>query len=331
MKQEIMYDVQEVKHLIGLGKPLLIAGDEQVLRELPPGNWIGGTSPYFMTEDRCLFTQEKVCVTRLPEYVTDTSVRVYDEKTLADVYTDSPENGFSFIIIPGLSRTHLSFALNAPNYKGFATRPLIGWISGISEEGPEQTVPRVFSGQKGDPLEEGAVVMHVHLPANKAAEISLFNLFEQGDGDEITFSEDGFKAATAQINGETVNIAEYMLKNKLDTKLPLVADYYGTMINTSIREIDERNGQVRLYAPVFKNVAYRHARPVGDYVTQFTARMSENDVSGQLVFSCNCFLNYLYSELEGKTLQGFTGPITFGEIAYQLLNQTMTCLTIEDI
>ena len=49
-----------------------------------------------------------------------------------------------------------------------------------------------------------------------------------------------------------------------------------------------------------------------------------------LFFSCNCILNYLYSELEGKKTGGITGPITFGEIAYQLLNQTMVYLTIED-
>ena len=41
------------------------------------------------------------------------------------------------------------------------------------------------------------------------------------------------------------------------------------------------------------------------------------------VFSCNCILNYLYGELEGKKTPPYTGPVTFGEVAYQLLNQTL--------
>jgi hypothetical protein len=49
-----------------------------------------------------------------------------------------------------------------------------------------------------------------------------------------------------------------------------------------------------------------------------------------IAFSCNCILNYLYAELEGKQTGNFTGPITFGEVAYQLLNQTMVYLDIQD-
>ncbi|WP_340301592.1 DUF6976 family protein [Roseobacter sp. HKCCD5988] len=29
-------------------------------------------------------------------------------------------------------------------------------------------------------------------------------------------------------------------------------------------------------------------------------------------YSCNCILNYLYGEMEGKSVSGFTGPMTFG-------------------
>jgi hypothetical protein len=51
----------------------------------------------------------------------------------------------------------------------------------------------------------------------------------------------------------------------------------------------------------------------------------------QIIFSCNCILNYLYSGLKGKKTAGITGPATFGEIAYQLLNQTMVYLRIIDL
>lgn len=47
------------------------------------------------------------------------------------------------------------------------------------------------------------------------------------------------------------------------------------------------------------------------------------------VFACNCILNFLYSELEGKSTGAITGPITFGEIADQLMNQTLVYVQLE--
>ena len=62
-----MYDVIEVKAKIAHGGKLLLAGDESLLRSLPAGNWIGGSIPYFMTEEGGLTTRHKIYVTELPE------------------------------------------------------------------------------------------------------------------------------------------------------------------------------------------------------------------------------------------------------------------------
>ena len=43
----------------------------------------------------------------------------------------------------------------------------------------------------------------------------------------------------------------------------------------------------------------------------------------QPVLSFNCILNYQYGKLEGRKTPPYTGPVTFGEVAYQLLNQTL--------
>ncbi len=51
---------------------------------------------------------------------------------------------------------------------------------------------------------------------------------------------------------------------------------------------------------------------------------------GAVAFSCNCILDDLYSELAGKRTGIFTGPVTFGEIAYQLVNQTLAYLVVRD-
>jgi hypothetical protein len=40
-------------------------------------------------------------------------------------------------------------------------------------------------------------------------------------------------------------------------------------------------------------------------------------------------LNYLHGSLEGRRTGALQGPMTFGEIAYQLLNQTLVQINIE--
>ena len=315
--------------MITAGKRLILAGDEKNLRDLPTGTWIAGTIPYFMGENGGIFTQEKIYVTELPDYVLDAKVKVYNESNIHQVYNDAPVHGFSIIIIPASSPTHFTFALKAPSFPNFAARPLIGWIAGVSIDDSE-TKPKVFDGTNIHPLENSAVVLHVELPKNKLAEIDIVNIFEQGTGDTITFPEDGFNVTTALINGQPKNLADYILENAIDTRLLLVADLYGAMINTSFKNLDFVKKQVGFYAPVFAGLRYKIAKPVENYLSCFLKQLPEG-VSENVFFACNCILNYFYADLEGRKIGNFTGPITFGEIAYQLLNQTLVYLTIEDI
>jgi hypothetical protein len=133
------------------------------------------------------------------------------------------------------------------------------------------------------------------------------------------------------VNGVKENFADYITRNNLDTKLPLVADYYGALINISFQSV-EPGSEVKFYAPVFTGIRYKHAKAVSDYAKSFDEQLRKSGVEGQNVaFSCNCILNYLYSGLEGNKTDPFVGPATFGEIAYQLLNQTLVYLQIQDI
>ncbi len=324
-----MYDVSEVKEKIVRGQKLLLAGDEELLRQLPAGAWIGGSIPYFMTEQGGLVTRSKIYVTEMPEDVSEISIKTYNAETIPDVYANMAENGFSLIIIPASSQAHLEFALHAPQYKGFGHSPLIGWIAGMHLEDLGKVTPKVFNGRTRTVVEDGAVVIHAALSPTKVAEINYVNIFEQGDGDTITFSEDGFSVHEAYINGVKTNFAEYVTRQYLDTRLPLVADYFGSMVNVSFQNVDMAKQEVQFYAPVFAGVSYKHAKPLEDYVKQFTSKIPMH-LSEHPAFSCNCVLNYLYSELKGKRTGKITGPTTFGEIVYQLLNQTMAYLTITD-
>jgi len=322
-----MLGIDELKSKISAGGYCFVAGAEELLKQLPKGNWIGGTIPLFMTEQGGIQTRDKAYALKLPSYITGAEIRVYDEKSLANIYKDAPDNGFSLIIIPASSKTHLSFALNAPRYDEFASSPLAGWISGVPLPNTEKAVPKVFDGRTPRALDDAAVVMHVTLPRGKTAVVGIINIFEPSDGDILTFPEDGFKAADVLVNGKRCNFAEYIEEKGLDTKLPLVANYGGAMINVSFNEVDAAAGEVRFFAPVFKDVKYRHAKPVGEYLRAFMDQ-KPGGIDDRIMFSCNCMLNYIHSGLEGKKTIGFTGPVTFGEIAYQLLNQTAVYVEI---
>lgn len=327
--EQKLYDIAAVNKMILEGKHLALAGDEKALVQLEKGSWIAGTIPYFVAQDGGEFSQDKIFVTELPEYAQNIAIKLYDETTIKNIYSDAPDHGFVIAIIPATSKTHVEFSLKAPEFSEFATRPVMGWISGVFLEDLGKISPKVFDGRDGKSYDNGAVVLSVGLPENKIAEIGIINIFEQGDGDTLVFPEDGFSVKEVSVNGKSMNFVDYIKENNIDTKLPVMTDYYGAKINVCFQTVDEEDKRADFYAPVFKGVVYKFAKPIPDYVDAFECNVPEG-LGDSISFSCNCILNYLYGELEGKKIGGATGPMTFGEIAYQLLNQTLVFLKINE-
>jgi hypothetical protein len=328
--KSVLLTLPEATEAIQNGKRLLLAADEEILSALPSGSWVGGTTPYFMTSESGVCSRDKVFATELPDEIVSVRITELDAAHLPDIYENMPCNGFGIVILPAGSVVHREFAMNAPYYTNFAGGPLAGWISGthVSEIG--HRTAKAYSGASASRDGDKAVVLYAELPGSHYADIEILNLFEPSNAETITFDQAGFSAKTARIDGREVPFADYVLKTELDTRLPLVADYCGAMINISFQSVDPETGIVTFYAPVFPHIPYHHAKPIADYVTAFLSKMRREHVR-TMVFSCNCILNYLYSELEGKSTGGIAGPITFGEIAYQLLNQTMVYLTVSPL
>ncbi|MGD0813184.1 MAG: ATP-binding protein [Verrucomicrobiota bacterium] len=320
-----LMDREETARRIITGQSLMLAGEESLLTTLPPGNWIGGTIPYFMARDGGCLCKDKIFVTEIPGEF-QASTHTYSTATLPGVYHETVEGTVSFIILPAYSSAHTEFALHASRYEDFALDPLVGWIAGIDLAMVGKTAPKVFCGGP-QPLDDAAAVMRLKLPADRLAQINIINLFQPGDGDTICFQATGFSTTMAVINGQEQNFAEYLQRINADTRLPLVANYSGAMVNVSLKSTDPRDGRVEFYAPVVAGIEYKLASPVKDYVSEFEARLKELS-PGNVLFSCNCILNYLYSKLEGHRTGALVGPATFGEIAYQLLNQTMVFVEI---
>lgn len=323
-----LHTLDEARALIQSGKPLLIAGDEALLAALPKGTWIGGTIPYFMTAEGGLQTAEKLFITELPGALR-AIVQSYDGAKLPHIAADHPGHGFTVLLLPAFSEIHAAFAGNVPDYPGIFDRPLVGWVSGVALGDIGKVSPKVFNGLTGVASSDLAVALHVVLPETDQATVDIVNLFSQGDGPEITFDAVGFSAKEVSIGGKRQALASYLIDHKIDSKLPLVADYHGALVNVSVRNIDAAAGQVDFYAPVFPGVTYRIAAPVADYAKTFADKFSSG---GQPVtFSYNCILNYAYAGLEGKSTGRLVGPMTFGEIAYMLLNQTAVFLTVDRV
>lgn len=322
-----LLEPEAVQALIRRGELLLLAGDEALLRRLPPGRWIGGTIPYFMTEDGGVCDRRRIYVDRPGPGLEFRGVRRYGAHDVARVYLDLSPGAVGVMIAPAMSPVHRAFALDAPSYPRFASCPLFGWIAGVHLDDLGRERPRVFDGTTGEGLDEDAVVLALGLLSGWAAELAILNIFEPGDGPTLVFPETSFTVTTAEVDGRRVSFLEYVEEARLDVRLPLVADYCGARVNVSFQALDRPAREVRMFAPVFAGVPYRHARSVGDYVRAFESAVPRG-LGGADALTCNCVLNYLHSSLEGRSTGGITGPITFGEIAYQLLNQTMVYLTV---
>lgn len=327
--KRVLLTVQETEQLINAGKVLALAGDEGLLAQLPKGNWIGGTIPYFIGEDGGVETREKIFVTELSDAdPARIGIQTYSLETISRIAQDGPENGFTLLIIPAMTAIHAEYANHARDYEDMFIKPVLGWVAGVHLSDLGKVAPKVVNGLSGELLAADAVALHVTLPAEAMAVIHILNLFKQNrSGDVLTFANTGFSAKTCLVNGKEVAFADYIAANKIDFALPLVADYNGAQINTSFQAVNAETGEVSFYAPVFAGIEYYQAAPVGDYVHEFEALAQGSHTHTQ--FSCNCILNYLYGELQGRKTGDLNGPMTFGEIAYQLLNQTLVYLEVQ--
>lgn len=331
MTTHALLTVEETARRILEGRALVLAGDESALARLPAGSWIGGTTPYFMTDQGGLRSRELVFATEAPAAAERVTFASYDAAALSRLYGEIPAHGYGVVLMPLFSRAQLAFALGAPGYDGFASRPLVGWVAGTDVGDMGRATPKVFDGRTGGALEQEAVAMHVTLPASASAEIGIVNVFSPAGGDVLTFPEGGFSASQVIVNGQRRSLAGYLAETGLDVRLPLVGEYCGARLNVGIREVDAASGVVRLWAPVFPGIQYRHAAPVGDYVGAFLAKAPPQVVeagAAGLGFCCNCYSNYAHGDLEGKRTGPFVGPVVFGEIAYQLCNETLVYQSI---
>ncbi|MCL1987113.1 MAG: hypothetical protein FWG64_03970 [Firmicutes bacterium] len=320
--------LEETIWLIKEGKILHIAGSEQLLRQLPKGSWVGGSTEYFMTKMGGKVSSDRLFVTQYN--YKKFSINTYDTATIQNIATETPYQGFTIALIPAESAVHREFAANAMVFKDMFVRALVGWITGTNPDKPEQ-LPIAINGSTGEIFTDKAVALSME--TKRTPVVNIVNIFEPSEKSPIiTFDEtlnNGFMVENCLINGTHSNFAEFITLNDVDTKLPLIGQFSGALLNTSIWGIED--GKVKFASPIFNDVEYRFAKPVPDYEAAFVEKLSQLS-NEKPIFSCNCIGNFWYGNLENKLNGGvaaaFAGPVTFGEIAYQMVNQTLVYVTL---
>ncbi|MFY9278026.1 MAG: hypothetical protein WAO47_00415, partial [Caldicoprobacterales bacterium] len=264
--------------------------------------------------------KDRLFINEIP-YAVDYKTVVYDRNNILDITKDAYTNGITFLIMPYASDVAVFYAKEAPNLDDLFMNPIIGWISGFDLSTDSRA--KVFDGITNTSYDDKAIALHICLPDDKVASLGIVNIFNVNENSaKIEFMEDTLSVSKCLVNGKETILSDYIAENNIDTQLPLVADYNSVLVNVSIKSICQETKTVNLYAPVFAGKEYGFAQSINNYAASFNKHLQElKDV--EPVFSCNCILNYLYGKLEGKATPPFAGPVTFGEIAYQLLNQTL--------
>ena len=327
-----LIDIQAASNLINQGKVLVISGEEALLTQLPRGKWIGGTIPYFyLSPGKGRMDKSKVFVSDFSDWISNSKIETLDVKSLSTVCKNGYNNGFNFLILPAAQDIHFSFALNAPDFENLYTNPLIGLVAGVDlDELAKGRLSKTFNGLTGECLTDKGVVLHCELPINRVARIEIINVFDPTNEVHIEVTKDSSTVGDCIINGKPANLYDYVKQNNVDISYPLVCDYAGATVNVSFQQLNDEKKEIVFYAPLFKGKKYTTANKFDSYSRIFGEKMK--DVlkrETHIIYNCNCILNYLYGELDKNDI-GFSGVATFGEIAFNMLNQTFTYLDIDE-
>jgi len=324
-----LFTLEEVSQKIQDNEFLIVLGNDQLLQQLPKGNWIGVSAYYFMTKEKGLSTNEKLYVQSLSNYSESVTIKSYNKDEIQEVLNDRVAGGFTYLLMPPFTEVSQNYALEALSERSLYDIPIIGFIGGCKFESLQKGEKSYcYNGTTRERHDEEAIAIHVKLKQNFSPRIEILNIFEPKlEGPKFVFDQNSFAVTDCTVDGQKWNFYDYMVENDMSTTYPLVSNHNGALLNCSIFQQEQDNKTVYMASPTRKGKTYYLAKRFDDYMEAFQAKFDTIDKSN-IVISFNCFYNYLFGKLEGKRLE-IGGPITYGEIAYQLLNQTMVYLRID--
>ncbi len=346
MKRQL-YTLNEVTKFIKEGRKMVLSGGEKILSKLPKGNWIGGTSTFFMNTDKGVSTRNMIFVDDLTEVAEDFNIVLYDEKNIKKIAIESFYNGFTVLILPIDSKVFEEFSLHSLSYDEIFNNPVVGFVEGVLEEevvedydkqGATQSeasynetfYPTVFDGKTGKRYTDKAVAIHIELPDNKVARAEILNVETIDKNSKgIVFPKTSFTQSECVINGEKQNIADFLEDVGYQTNYNLVADYNGSIVSRDVKEINPVTREVTFYTAIFNDEVYYLANKIDDYKELFERNLTYTSKEN-VPYSCMCMSYYMRGDLKNRKIN-IEGVFGFGEIAFHVLNRTLVFLEIDEL
>lgn len=325
-----MADAEEAAELIEAGHVLVLAGAERDLARLPAGRWIGGTVSCFLTPDGVIKTAGKLIYADLTPVAVKTELRQLNARQLRGLSAHYPDNGFAVMILPGQSSLLQAIATEMPDWRGLYNAPLAGWVSAVSLSQLGQTQPKVFCGN-GTARHDIAAIMYVSLPEDVFAELNIVTPFSTASNTSVHFLAGGYSIPDlCLINGQRGNLARLIANGDINAALPLTADRDGALLNNSIITSDPEAGTVTFLNPIDPSLTYRFAEPPQAFVDAFAKASAGIDLPGAaLAPVCVASLRHLDDAI--RPMLPAIAPVTFGQIGYTVLTQTIACLSFSSL
>ncbi|MDR1601856.1 MAG: hypothetical protein LBS42_05455 [Tannerella sp.] len=312
-----LFSTDEVARMIREGLYLILAGDAEALQQLPAGNWIAGATPCYLSSGvPHEIAKGQLYVNQLPEYVTGVEIKTYDADNLKHIFTEGPDNGFTMLLLPFASEILREYALHSFDYENFGLVPLVGWVAGKGNLWEVLKTDIVMYGPDATAHLNKAVVMHVGLPAGKYAEVHIHSPFKIRPDVTVVFEESTVAPQDALINGERQNLREYMLRHDINFIHPLIVNLAG--INICVTFIYDTE-QLTTMTALFKGVNY--------YFSELDTQVWE--IPQDRIYALCCL--YYVQNPDPERLCQMTGPVTYGEIGYQMVTQSIVYLTVGDL
>lgn len=324
-----LYSKQDVEKFISAGNKMVLTADENILKQLPKGNWVGGTTPYFMDKKAGIITKELIFVDDFTEIAVDFKIEQFSKENIQNIALNAYENGFSVLILPLDAPVYYEFALNSLTYQQIFQNPVVGYVAGFDFADFGNATAKVINGQTLQMSENEAIALHIQLPENKIARAEILNLDTIApNSDTIVFEKTSFVQSDCFINGKKRNLAEYLFETKYKETAPrpLIANTNGALINRDIKNIDLEKKEVSFFSPVYAQDKYYLTNIIVDYQTLFNFELTKIELKP--LYTAICVSYYLLGNFENKKIN-IEGVFAFGEIAYQLLNKTLVMLIID--
>ena len=326
-----LYTRQEVVNFINSGRVMLLTGSQKALKGLPKGNWVGGSSPYFV-DSVGIEDHDKIFVDDFTMVAQNCKTASFNENNIQNIAKDGFKNGFVVVVMPIDSKVHITFATSALGYDKMFDNPVVGYVSATTPDENGNNTSISVSGSDGIITDKLASVLYVELPDYLAAraEIENFDTIDE-KSPKIIFPHDGFVQSSCTIDGKQANIAEFCdhtIKLLSGPNMQIITSQNGALINRVIRNVDLDKGEVTFFSSIVAGDEYRLVKSGTDYVAIFNRSLGAKQCDVLTCFSCVTY--FFGGNFLGKNVCK-NGIYAFGEIGYQLLNKTIVTLEIDKV